>query len=42
VSVDIQNSGAVNGSEVAQLYLGFPKQLNEPPKSLKGFEKRYL
>jgi len=39
VSVDIQNSGKVAGSEVAQLYLAFPAAAGEPPKILRGFQK---
>lgn len=39
VSVSVKNSGSVMGSEVAQLYLGFPKAANEPPKLLRGFQK---
>ncbi len=30
------------GSEVVQLYLGFPKPAQEPPRQLKGFEKIHL
>jgi len=37
VSFVVANSGKVAGSEVAQLYLGFPPQAGEPP--LKGFRK---
>ena len=29
----------MTGSEVAQLYLGFPEAANEPPKLLRGFDK---
>jgi beta-glucosidase len=39
VSVTVTNTGAVMGAEVAQLYLGFPQALGEPPKLLRGFEK---
>lgn len=38
----VQNTGSVNGAEVAQLYLGFPSSAGEPPKQLKGFEKMVL
>lgn len=31
----------VSGSEVAQMYLGFPQAAAEPPKLLRGFEKVY-
>ena len=30
------------GAEVAQLYLGFPASAGEPPKQLKGIQKRVL
>ncbi|OTA97755.1 glycoside hydrolase family 3 protein [Hypoxylon sp. CO27-5] len=36
VNATITNAGAVDGEEVAQLYLGIP---NSPPKQLRGFEK---
>ncbi|KAF5862200.1 hypothetical protein ETB97_011905 [Aspergillus alliaceus] len=36
VSVDVKNSGSVDGDEVAQLYLGIP---NGPIRQLRGFEK---
>jgi len=39
VSFSVKNIGKVAGSEVAQLYLGFPKSAGEPPLQLKGFKK---
>eukprot|EP00043_Microstomoeca_roanoka_P013291 m.130236 g.130236 ORF g.130236 m.130236 type:complete len:782 (+) comp15716_c2_seq1:3-2348(+) len=39
ISVDVTNSGSVDGAEVVQLYLGFPSSAGEPPKQLKGFSK---
>ena len=39
VTVDVRNTGAVAGAEVAQLYLGFPDASGEPPRQLKGFHK---
>ena len=33
----VTNTGATNGAEIAQLYLGFPHQYGSPPKELKGF-----
>jgi len=32
----------VDGAEVAQLYIGFPEDANEPPKVLRGFEKKMI
>lgn len=42
ISVDVTNSGARPGAEVAQLYLGFPMESSEPPSQLKGFQKVFL
>eukprot|EP00413_Alexandrium_margalefii_P039480 CAMPEP_0204586102 /NCGR_PEP_ID=MMETSP0661-20131031/47296_1 /ASSEMBLY_ACC=CAM_ASM_000606 /TAXON_ID=109239 /ORGANISM="Alexandrium margalefi, Strain AMGDE01CS-322" /LENGTH=628 /DNA_ID=CAMNT_0051595715 /DNA_START=27 /DNA_END=1913 /DNA_ORIENTATION=- len=39
VSFTVKNVGTVPGSEVAQLYLGFPEAAGEPPLQLKGFKK---
>ena len=39
VDVQVKNTGKRAGSEVVQLYLGFPKSAGEPPRQLKGFEK---
>jgi beta-glucosidase len=39
VSATVTNTGAVAGSDVAQLYLGDPAAAGEPPRQLKGFEK---
>lgn len=42
ITFTIKNTGNVNGSEVAQLYLAFPAEANEPAKILRGFERIYL
>jgi len=42
VKVRVTNTGAREGSEVVQLYLGSPAAAEEPPKQLKGFEKILL
>ena len=42
VSVRLTNTGNVQGSEVVQLYLGFPDEAAEPPKVLRGFSRVYL
>jgi beta-glucosidase len=39
VTVDVSNTGSVDGAEVAQLYVGIP---NAPAKQLRGFEKVFL
>jgi beta-glucosidase len=42
VTFTVRNTGNINGSEVPQLYLGFPKEAAEPFKVLRGFERVYL
>ncbi|KAI4864743.1 glycoside hydrolase family 3 protein [Hypoxylon rubiginosum] len=42
VTVTVANTGAVQGAEVAQLYIGFPESAAAPPKQLRGFEKLAL
>ena len=39
VTFDLANTGSVAGSEIVQLYLGFPDFAGEPPIQLKGFKK---
>ena len=39
VDVSLKNTGAQPGSEVVQVYVGFPAQSGEPPKQLKAFQK---
>lgn len=39
VQVSIENSGGVDGAEVAQLYITFPEEAEEPTRILRGFEK---
>jgi len=39
VSFTLTNTGGVQGAEVVQLYLGYPKEAGEPPKVLRGFQK---
>jgi len=39
VTLSVTNSGDRDGSEVVQLYLGFPEAAQEPPKQLKGVAK---
>ena len=39
VNVAVRNTGRRAGSEVVQVYLGFPAAAGEPPKQLKAFEK---
>jgi beta-glucosidase len=42
VKVRVTNTGAREGAEVVQLYLGSPAAAEEPPKQLKSFEKILL
>ncbi|KAF9653741.1 glycoside hydrolase family 3 protein [Thelephora ganbajun] len=42
VVVTIENTGAVPGTEIPQLYLGFPANAGEPPKVLRGFDEVFL
>ena len=39
VSVRVRNTSRRTGSQVVQLYLGFPRSAGEPPKQLKGYRK---
>lgn len=40
ITVNVANSGAVRGAEVAQLYIGLPSSAPlTPPKQLRGFQK---
>ncbi|KAJ6568119.1 glycoside hydrolase family 3 protein [Mycena sp. CBHHK59/15] len=38
VSFTVTNTGAVAGTEIPQLYLGYPAAAGEPPKVLRGFD----
>jgi beta-glucosidase len=42
VSFNVQNTGSVAGAEVAQVYLGLPAGIGEPPKRLVGWQKVLL
>ena len=43
ISVKVKNTGARQGAEVVQIYVGFPKtKVDHPEKILKGFTKAYL
>jgi len=42
VSFTVTNTGGRDGAEVAQLYLGFPKEAGEPPKLLRRFSRHHL
>ena len=39
VTFSVANTGSAAGAEVAQVYLGMPASLNEPPKRLVGWKK---
>lgn len=38
VSVIVRNSGAVDGADVPQLYVGYPKAAQQPVRQLRGFD----
>jgi len=42
VVITISNSGLAPGTEISQLYLGFPANAGEPPKVLRGFDEVFL
>ncbi|KIY66723.1 glycoside hydrolase family 3 protein [Cylindrobasidium torrendii FP15055 ss-10] len=42
VSFTVKNSGSVDGTEIPQLYLGFPAGAGEPPSVLRGFDDIFL
>ena len=43
ISVDVENTGSVDGAEVVQLYIADPEaSIDRPAKELKGFEKVWL
>ncbi|KAJ9490745.1 hypothetical protein VN97_g2532 [Penicillium thymicola] len=43
ITVDVQNTGSVDGAEVVQAYVSQQSpSINRPPKELKGFEKVFL
>ena len=42
VVVTVNNTGPVPGTEIPQLYLGFPANAGEPPKVLRGFDEVFL
>lgn len=43
MSVDVANSGSVDGAEVVQVYLGMPSGAPaSPPRQLRGFSKGFL
>ncbi|KAJ7740439.1 glycoside hydrolase family 3 protein [Mycena maculata] len=39
ISFTIKNNGTVAGTEIPQLYLGYPPAAGEPPKVLRGFDE---
>ncbi|KAK7686507.1 hypothetical protein QCA50_010105 [Cerrena zonata] len=39
VSFSVKNSGGVDGTDIPQLYLGFPSGAGEPERVLRGFEE---
>jgi beta-glucosidase len=39
IAVTVANNGSVTGTEVVQVYIGFPSSAGEPPLQLKAFNK---
>ncbi|HEV3172656.1 MAG TPA: glycoside hydrolase family 3 C-terminal domain-containing protein, partial [Actinocrinis sp.] len=39
VGFDVTNTGSVAGTETAQVYVGQPSSVGEPPKNLRGFQR---
>ncbi|KAJ7473766.1 glycoside hydrolase family 3 protein [Mycena galericulata] len=39
ISFTVKNNGTVAGTEIPQLYLGYPPAAGEPPKVLRGFDE---
>jgi beta-glucosidase len=39
VSFTVANSGSLAGTEIPQLYLGYPSSADEPQKVLRGFDE---
>jgi beta-glucosidase len=42
VEVDVKNTGKLEGDEVVELYIGFPKVAGAPLKALRGFTRVHL
>ncbi|KAL5356299.1 putative beta-glucosidase D [Aspergillus floccosus] len=38
VSVTVQNTGSVDGTEIPQLYIGYPEAAQQPVRQLRGFD----
>lgn len=41
-TLQIENTGNVDGAEIPQAYISFPESAGEPPKLLRGFDKVYI
>lgn len=39
ITASVKNTGTVEGAEVAQLYVSYPAEAQQPPRQLRGFEK---
>lgn len=42
ISFTVKNTGGIDGTEIPQLYLGYPTSAGEPPKLLRGFDDIFL
>ena len=41
-TLQVQNTGDVDGAEIPQAYISFPESVGEPPKLLRGFDKVHI
>ncbi|KAI7882447.1 glycoside hydrolase [Lichtheimia hyalospora FSU 10163] len=41
-TLQVQNTGDVDGAEIPQAYISFPESAGEPPKLLRGFDKVHI
>lgn len=42
VTFELTNTGSFDGTEIPQMYLGFPSSAGEPSKVLRGFDDIFL
>lgn len=42
INFQVINTGARDGTEIAQLYMSFPLATGQPPKQLRGFDSVFI